>query len=520
MRLYLTGLTALLLLSGCGSSPNATLAPKLSQYTTAQQQCSDYLDGKNELTNDIEKECAQFLKRLEMANKTAEQLNSGKLKKGEYDQKKTLYARERNKVKQTYTTLSLSVKDATLSAIKSDNTKMFENGVAFPGNRYIKPYYEYMKVKAPLFDTNVNYITYQRKASKKLMTSAQYTLKQGKKKKALALFVKAAKMGNPEAARSAGLLYEESDNKQALHWHTIAVDGGVVSSYLNLGRLYEAQGERETALTWYLKATENNDKQAQFQLYHYYVKNDQTKAVNYLALSAKNGYNEAQYTYALLLIKEGNSDKAIDLLQQASQNNYTPASEYLGNYYYELKLYERAFKQLSQTKSANSFYLQAKMYEEGAGVSRDYSRAFTLYTRANALGKTDAQKDVQRVNALLDSEQQRIAQEQEKIRIAQMEKMIKECGDIPTADNIKLKAKKVHIIGIASAPVGNSSFVIYGDDGEDYYIIKTRGIQEGKRVDISAMSKGSTATLTDSEGDGYEVYQLIYDKKCIIEEEQ
>ena len=520
MRLYLTGLTALLLLSGCGASPDAPLAPKLSQYTTSQQQCSDYLNGKDELTNDVEKECGKFLKRLEAANKTAKKLNSGKLKKGEYDQTKTTYARERNKIKQTYTALSLSVKDATLAAIKADNLKAFEKGIAFPGNKFIKPYYEYMKTKAPLFDTNAKYLAYQREMSKKLMTSAQHTLKKGKKKKALTLFVKAAEMGNPEAARSAALLYEGKDNEQALHWHTVAAKGGVISSYLNLGRLYEADGEKETALKWYLKAANNNDKQAQFQLYHYYLKRDHAKAIKYLALSAKNGYAEAQYTYALQLMKDGNSDKAIELLQQASQNNYTPASEYLGNYYYELKLYERAFKQLSQTKSANSFYLQAKMYEEGAGVRKDYSRAYTLYSRANALGKKDAQKDVQRVNALLDSEQQRIAQEEEKLRIAKMKKMVTECGVIPSADNVKLKAKKIHVIGTASAPVGKNSFVIYGDDGEDYYVVHTRNIKEGKNVDISVTSKGSTATLTGSDGDEYEVYQFSYNKECILPEEE
>jgi len=127
---------------------------------------------------------------------------------------------------------------------------------------------------------------------------------------------------------------------------------------------------------------------------------------------------------------------------------------------------------------------------------------------------------MRRVNNLLDSEQQRIAQEQEKARKEKMAKMVKQCGLIPTPENVTLKNKRFHIIGTASAPAGRRSYVIYGADGEDYYILNAKDIHEGDNVDISATSKGSTATLTTSDGDEYEVYQFIYEKPCIMEEEQ
>jgi len=520
MRLYLIGVATLLLLAGCGASPEVPLAPKLSKYATAKQQCSDFLSGKSELTTSIENECDDFLHRLESANETAHELKSGKLKKGEYDQKKILYARQRNKTKLAYAKLSDSIKSATLKAIKADDATRFEKGIAFPGNTFIAPYYEYAKRKAPLFDDNKKYIAYKKKTSKKLMTKAERLLKQGKKKKALVLFTKAAEMGNPQAAREAGLLYEESDADKAMQWHQMAVDEGVKASYLNLGRLYEAKGDKKSALSWYLKSAQQGNANAQLQLYNYYINSDRKEALSWLSKSAQNGNAQAQYTYARILMKEGDTDKAIDLLHQASQQNLTLASDYLGKYYYDLKLYERAFKQLRQSKSANAFYLQAKMFEEGAGRDKDYAQAYTFYARAAALGKKEAKADMQRVNKLLDSEQQRIAEEEEKARKEKMAKMVKQCGLIPTPENITLKNKKFHIIGTASAPAERQSYVIYGADGEDYYVLNARGIKEGDNVDISATSKGSTATLTTSDGDEYEVYQFVFEKPCVLEEEQ
>ena len=93
MRYYLFSLSLLLFLSGCGTTPDVALTPKLSHYATAQQQCSDFIDGKSELTGKVEKECKQFLLRLDTANSTANQLASGKLKKGETKDKKILYSR-------------------------------------------------------------------------------------------------------------------------------------------------------------------------------------------------------------------------------------------------------------------------------------------------------------------------------------------------------------------------------------------------------------------------------------------
>ena len=521
MRFYFISIAALLLLTGCGSAPQATLAPKLSQYATAQQQCSDFLDGKSELTGEVEKECDLFLKRLNKNNEIASDLASGKLKKGEAKETKILYSRERNKLKLQYSKLSMSVQKATLAAIESDNVKAFEKGIAFPGNTFITPYYQYMKSKAPAFDNHQLYLDYKHRESEKLMLKAQHYFTQGKQKKALNTFEHAAEMGNPQAARKTALLYEKTAPEKALKWHLIAVDGGVNASYLNLGHLYDAKGKRKEALTWYLKAAEANNAKAQYKLYVIYANSDQAKALSWLKKSATNGYNHAQYQYALILMQEGKTSKSVDLLLQASQNNYPLASDYLGAYYYQHKLFDRAFKQLKQTESAESFYLRAKMLEKGAGTPQNYALAYTFYSRADALGKKDADKEMKRVDALLSKEQQRIAAEEKMNQDKRMASMVKQCGAIPKASSIKKRNKKFHIIGTASAPVGRRSFIIYGDDGEDYYLLRAKGIQEDDKVDISVMSTGSTATINSAEDeDAMDIYQFTFIKECVIEEEE
>ena len=518
MRIFFLALTALFFV-GCGSSLNAPLSTKLSNYETAYQQCSDFLDGKEELTSGVETECDQFIKRLNQVNETAVALDGNKLKKGERLQNKTLYSRRYNRLKLQYAKLSEAVKVATLETIEADEESRFLKGIAFPGNKFITPYYEYMQSKAPKYEQNKQYLAYEKAESRRIMDVAQRLLKQGKKDKALAEFEKAAALGNAQGARQCGKLYERRSPTKALEFHQQAVDGGVKASYLNLGHLYEAKGDKETALNWYLKAANASNAKAQYQLYLFYLKSDEKQALDWLDQSASADYPPAQFSYGQLLIDGINVRRGIDLLQQASQNNYTLASDFLGDYYYEHKLYARAFKLLSQTKTPTSFYLRAKMYEEGAGQDQDYRKAYTLYTRAVVLGRKEAQKDIDRITALLSKEQQAMAIKESQELNANMEKMIKECGIIPDTTNIKKRGKKFHISGVASASVGKASFIIYGNDGEDYYLLKAKNIKEDDRVNISVRSTGSTATISSEDEDGVDIYQFTYLKECVLKDD-
>ena len=520
MRLSISALLALTLLTGCGTSPDVPLVERLSHYDTSRQQCDDFISGKNELTSTIEKECKLFLDRLETANYTANKLASGKLKQGEAKEKKILYARERNNLLHDYQKLSSSVRDATLETIKHDDTDKFLKGIAFPGNTFIQPYYDYMKSKAPRFETNVQYLTYEKAESERLRQEAEGYLKKGHTKQALVLFEKAAQMNNAAAAHATGIIYEEIDHAKAISWHKVAVKGGATGSYLNLGLLYEAEGKKEIALGWYLKAAKENNPQAQYQLYKYFLKDDKQQALSWLKKSSENSYLPAQFSYAVHLIAEDKTSKAIDLLQNASINGYTKASDYLGQYYYELAFYGRAFKVLARSESGDSFALQGKMFEEGKGVKVDYRRAYILYSRANALGNKDAKASIARVNTLMSNSQQQMAAayKAEYSKIAA--KMVKECGAIPTPKTANKKGKKFHITGTASAPTGHD-FVIYGDDGEDYYVQNAKKMSEDEHVDIAVMSTGRTATMTYADEEkSVEINQFTYIKKCIIEKKQ
>ncbi|MEN8147251.1 MAG: tetratricopeptide repeat protein [Campylobacterota bacterium] len=519
MRFYLFSLSMLILLTGCGSAPEAALPPKLSHYATAQQQCSEFLDGKKELTSVVEKECDRFIKRLDQANNTAYDLANKKYKKGEYKEKDLVYSRERKRLELQYNKLSKAIKKATLAAIERDDIDAFTQGLAFPGNTVIAPYYDYMKSKGLDFENDPRYLDFERQESERLILKGEDYLQQGKKKKALTVFKKSAEMDNAQAARLTAILYEKKDLKKALKWHHKAVDGGIKSSYLNLGRLYERDGQEDFALNWYLRAAAEKNAKAQYRLYLYFLERNKSKAVSWLKKSADNEYAQAQYDYALVLMKKKKTDKAISFLQQASKKNYTQASDYLGEYFYNLKLFEDAYKELSLSESAGSFYLRAKMLEEGAGMKKDYKLAYTFYSRAAALGQEGTDKDLRRVNLLLSQEKRQKAAEKKREQTQHMAAMAKQCGVAPTASAIKKRGRKFHIIGTASASVGRQSFIIYGDDGEDYYLLRARGIQEDDRVDISVMSTGSTASIGSTEDDeAVDIYQFTFIKKCVIEE--
>ncbi len=519
MRFYIASLSILLFLAGCAPTPSTPLAPKLSHYATAQQQCNDFLDGKQVLTKKVEKECEQFLKRLDTANLSAQRLADENLRKGERKELNIEYARDRNRLKLQYETLLEAVKKATLDTIRQDNLEGFLQGVAFPGNTFTEPYYNYMASKAPRFDNDTRYLDFQRQESERLMLKGQHYLQQGKKQKALKLFERAAELNNPQAARSTALLYEDSNTILAISWHQKAVEGGVKESSLNLGHLYEQEGDTVMAQQWYLTSAQAGNAKAQYQLYHF--ERDKDKALYWLKEAASNGNAQAQYRYALILMEQAKTDEAIDLLQQAAQNNYTQASDYLGTYFYKLKLYDSAFKQLSQSESANAFYLRAKMSEMGAGTPKDYDQAYTFYNRAAALGVKDADQDLQRIARLLSKEQKEKAAREKREQLKRMASMVKQCGAIPNATAIKKGGKRFHIIGTASVPVGYKSFIIYGDDGIDYYLQQARGIQEGDHVDISAMSIGSTTSVsTTSDEEAVKIYQFSFIKECIIEEEE
>jgi len=521
MRLYLTGLIALLLLSGCGSSPEIALAPKLSHYATAQQQCSDYLDGKSELTNDVEVQCKQFIKYLDKTNTLANKLDRDDLKKSQRKETNILYAREKNKLHQQYAKLSDSVKEATLAVIKKDDIVAFKKGIAFPGNTFIKPYFDYMKSKAPEFDNDPKYIAFKRQLSEKLMLKAVHSLKQGKQKKALGFFEKAANLGNAHAAYETGRLYENSDVDVAIKWHKLAVEGGDKSSLYNLAQLYQQKGDLKTSEEYYEKAAEANNAKAQYALYSHYKESDNKKAMMWLQRASENGNAQAQYTYALLEIEQGNTDKAIDLLQQASQSNYMKATVYLGKYFYELKFYGRAIKILSQVKSADAFYLLGKMYEEGAGTPKDLAKAHILYSRASLLGHKEATTAMNRVNLELDEQQQKQAALDKAAHDKMMASMVKECGVPPSEKILKKRGKLIHITGVVSAPVGRRSVIIYGDDGEDYYLLNAKGMHEDEHVDIATTSTGSTASVSSADDDQEsDIYQFRYLKKCVLEEIQ
>ena len=520
MKIHLLSILLLsLLVTGCKNEPEAPLPPELSSYAAAQQQCALFIHGDRELSGDVTKQCTLFTNRIEKNSRIADELATKELSKPEHAMKETEYARQRLKLKLQYEALCDAVQEATLAAIKRDDTDLFSLGVNFPGNRYIAPYYTYMESKAPRFDNDPHFLAYKHEESERLMERGRSDLSRGEKAAALVSFEKAALMGNPQAARSAALLYEEKHIDKAISWHSFAAENGITNSYLNLGLIYDGQGKTAEALEYYNKAAQHNNAEAQYQLYRHYLNDDKKRADALLKESAQNGYAQAQYIYALALMGDKKETEAVEWLKKASDNDHIQATEYLGQYYFDHRQYEAAFYLLAKSKSAKAFYLRGQMAENGLGTQKRYDMAFEFYSLSLEAGNKDAAADIERVKKEQSREQQRIAQAKERERVARMKAMVKECGRIPSPSAIKKSNTVFHITGTASAPVsGSHNFVIYGDDGEEYYLLRSKGIEENDRVDVSVRSTGRTISLISAEGgESRNVYQFEFIKSCISE---
>lgn len=509
-------LTALFI-SGCNSGPKAPLNERLSDYSEASQQCEDFLSGKEELNSDVEKGCKSFVERLDKTNELAVELDDPKLSKAQIKQKKTTYSRQKLKLRQSYETLSNDVKSATNRAMRSDDVKNFSLGVNFPGNRFEAAYYKYMKSKSPRFDNDQNFLEYQKHESQKLIEKAQREVDRGNYDKAQQLFEKASKLQNGEAAYKAGYLSEGKDNKHALELHLLAAQLGEPRAYLHAGQLYELEGNREEALKYYNKAALNGDKEANYRLWNFYKNTTPKKARVYLEDAVKDGSLNANYDLAMLLIEEDQKAQALKLLQAASAKSHQASKLYLGKYYIKFNLFSKAQRELQGARSAEAFWLRGQMAEKGQGQDQDLELAYSLYVESFELGNRDAGKDIQRIKSKQSKEQQAQAAIEEATRLEQMKQVIKECGALADEKNILKAGTKIHLTGVASMPLlGARNFLIYGDDGREYYVEGTTGVQADAHVNIAVSALAKPITIVNADDESNDILRFKFIKKCEI----
>jgi len=168
--------------------------------------------------------------------------------------------------------------------------------------------------------------------------------------KAMYYFKKAAELGHKLGAFAVAGMYEcgigvEKDYERAVYWYKKAYElGEFTYSSFHIGEIYfKGKGnvakDYKSAYNWYYKASKyNNNAKAQYRLAMMYfkglgVEEDYLQGLQLLKYSADDGYAEAQYSYAVILLNSSDyylkEDDIMYYLRMASKQGHAEAKELL-----------------------------------------------------------------------------------------------------------------------------------------------------------------------------------------------
>ncbi len=185
-----------------------------------------------------------------------------------------------------------------------------------------------------------------------------------------------AEQGYNPAMRFVGTYYYNKKGfDQYEHWYVKAAENGDTLAQFELGKnYYEGTGlskDYAKAVFWYTKAAELGHAKAQNNLGICYVngqgvEQDYTKAAKWYTKAAEQGYSNAQYNLAICYANG-----------QGVEQDYTKAA----------KWYEKAAEQ----GLADAQYNLGVCYANGHGVEQDYAKAVFWLEKAAGQGNADAQ---------------------------------------------------------------------------------------------------------------------------------
>lgn len=197
--------------------------------------------------------------------------------------------------------------------------------------------------------------------------------------------------------------YDSNDYKSALTFFLRAANKGDYNAQYSLGVMYlEGKGvaiNYAKALDWFLKSAEQGHMYAQNQIGQMYysgsgvIKNIDT-AIKWISQSAQQGYDVAQYNLGYIYHEFYDMDKAFPWFEKAANQGNSSAQYELGNYYYIKEDYAKTIKWYTLSANQGHLYSQmelGRMYLKGIGVSQDYSRAYEWLSKAADQGEPEAQ---------------------------------------------------------------------------------------------------------------------------------
>ena len=186
--------------------------------------------------------------------------------------------------------------------------------------------------------------------------------------KAMYWYGKAAEQGNEDAKEQLKTIdnIKNSQTYTFFERYIKKAESGDVEAQCFLANHYHSKGDHSQALSWYHKAAEQNNTDAQLILGDCYydglgTEEDYQQAFYWYEKAAGLGNAEAQNTLGDCYYYE-DKQKAVYWYNMAAEQDHEEAQCWLGSYYYK-----------------------------GIGAEEDYQQAFYWYEKAAGLGNAEAQ---------------------------------------------------------------------------------------------------------------------------------
>ncbi|XP_022776147.1 F-box protein At1g70590 [Durio zibethinus] len=160
----------------------------------------------------------------------------------------------------------------------------------------------------------------------------------GQKEEAIALYQKAAALGDPAGQCNLGISYlhaQPQNHKEAVKWlHQASLGGHVRAQYQLALCLHQGLGvdrNLHEAARWYLKAAEGGYVRAMYNASLCYtygegLSHSRRQARKWMKRAADRGHSKAQFEHGLALFSEGEMMKAVVYLELATRSGETAAT--------------------------------------------------------------------------------------------------------------------------------------------------------------------------------------------------
>ena len=201
---------------------------------------------------------------------------------------------------------------------------------------------------------------------------------------AVTWFTKAADQGIADAELRLGYCYQlgngvELNLDTAMEWYEKAAAKGHVNGQVNIGIVSYKKERYEEAVTWFTKAAEQHDADAERWLGHCYrfgngVEQNFDTALEWYEKAAAKGHAGAQYGIGIVNYKKERYEEAVTWFTKAAAQGDTDAEVHLGD-----------------------------CYRKGRGVTRDIPKAIEWYTKAAEKVDTEAAESLRELTQLAAS---------------------------------------------------------------------------------------------------------------------